>query len=666
MELPIPLSFIYGGRHSAEFIHSWKHELHEEIVDDTTCMKTFTVTDPDTGLQIKAEAQIYLDTPGNDWTVYFTNTGTANTPIIEGVRPLDTLLSPQAADHSEPFRFDGLMFAQNTTYTPGDDKLPVLCRMKGSVGCVRFSYDEFQPIRTTIRKGEAHVFGVETGYSSSFDHYSPFFELMWAGGGAVIAMGWSGKWTASVEGLEDGRIRVAAGMADLHTYLKPGETIRTPRILQANWAGDDSDIGYNLFRQIMIKHIMPRVEGQLVFPPISSPCVQENLAANHDNQMHHILHDMNGLDFEAYWLDAWWHKGGFPHGMGSYTYPIAKAVDPERFPQGIKPLSEAVHDKGYKFLLWFAPETAWEGSAIWHEHPHWLLSSATAPASSTVNLGIPEAREYMTKLMDAYIKTWGVNVWRTDSGPVAAHFQDNDTDPDRKGILEIRYYEGLYRLWDDLLAMNPGLMIDNCSGGGTRIDLETSSRSIALWRTDSTVWSIGTRDYTRTPIVNDVINASLNRYVPFSLSGSIGIEPYYIRSGFNGGLSLYDALPQTESSRQMLNQAIAECKRMRAYLVGDFYRLIYQSHDPREWCVYQYHLPDERGVIVALRRPESPFPVAEVNVKRIDRDSEYELSYFETYGLMKKERITGADMMQLKLEIATKPGSLLIKYNRVP
>ncbi len=51
-------------------------------------------------------------------------------------------------------------------------------------------------------------------------------------------------------------------------------------------------------------------------------------------------------------------------------------------------------------------------------------------------------------------------------------------------MTEIRYIEGLYTFWDELRLRHPNLIIDNCASGGRRIDLETVSRSVALWRSD--------------------------------------------------------------------------------------------------------------------------------------------------------------------------------------
>ena len=52
-------------------------------------------------------------------------------------------------------------------------------------------------------------------------------------------------------------------------------------------------------------------------------------------------------------------------------------------------------------------------------------------------------------------------------GPI---WQANDKDG-RSGLVEVAYVEGLYTMWDAILSMHPGLLIDDCSSGGRRIDV---------------------------------------------------------------------------------------------------------------------------------------------------------------------------------------------------
>ena len=65
----IPFSFVYGGKPSAELLPQWSAAQKEEAVNATTRRRTLSFTDPQTGLEVKAVADIYLDTPGVDWTV---------------------------------------------------------------------------------------------------------------------------------------------------------------------------------------------------------------------------------------------------------------------------------------------------------------------------------------------------------------------------------------------------------------------------------------------------------------------------------------------------------------------------------------------------------------------------------------------------------------------
>ena len=62
-----------------------------------------------------------------------------------------------------------------------------------------------------------------------------------------------------------------------------------------------------------------------------------------------VIRNMPPIGIEAYWLDAGWMEGLWPSGRGSW-------VNNKDFPDGLRPLGEAAHQKGLKFLLWFDPE----------------------------------------------------------------------------------------------------------------------------------------------------------------------------------------------------------------------------------------------------------------------------------------------------------------------
>ena len=659
----VPFSFVYGGKPSAELLPNWKAAEKVEEVDAKTRRRTLTFTDPQTGLEVKAVADVFLDTPGVDWTVHFTNTGTKDTPILEKVRAVDVSINPPMA-RTEVASGDitGLMSVADRSSTTSTRNNPVLSRLHGTIGCVRFNIEDFMAFDEEVPAGKRIEWGPPSAWSS-FEQF-PIFTLDWGRAGVVTAIGWTGHWVAEVD-RSGPQMRLSAGMRNLRTTLHPGETIRSPRVLQVYWEGGDRMTGDNLFRRTMLARIVPRLDGKVVFPPfayVASAFYEGNKTTEESERA--CLESSKGLGFDCYWLDAYYIKGGHPNGMGHWGFPISRVYDPMRFPNGVKPLRDLAASEGMKFLLWFAPEEIWPDTDLAKEHPEWLM--IPGGGNQGFDFTQPEARDYMTRYMNTVIKEWGIDWWRTDGGPSLEHWKAGDTDPNRTGMTEMRYVEGYYAFWDAMRAANPGLLLDNCSGGGTRIDLETSSRSLSLWRTDSAVWSIVRKQKEETAILNQSINQGLNRYVPLSQSGIVGAEPYYFRSGFNGGITFCEDVRPAGFERELLKQGIAEGKRLRKYLLGDFSPLTKPTVSAEAWCAYQYDLPASgEGAVFVFRRPESPYFGYQLNLRGIDPAADYEVTEARTYSPEKPRRMKGAELQRYGATIEDLPGSLLVEYRKI-
>jgi len=90
-----PFSFIYGDKHSDDILDNWNQERHSEELDNNRTQITTIWTDPDTGLRIRWEVTRFSDFPALEWLLYFENTGTVDTPIIQDIQALDmTFQSP--------------------------------------------------------------------------------------------------------------------------------------------------------------------------------------------------------------------------------------------------------------------------------------------------------------------------------------------------------------------------------------------------------------------------------------------------------------------------------------------------------------------------------------------------------------------------------------------
>jgi len=631
-----PFSFVYGGKHSSALIGGWRCEVTSEAIDPTVSRRIVTLTDPLTKLEVKAVCLIYLDTAGVDWTLYFTNYGAQDSPIIEHVLGVDTPITPP----------------------PGAQA--VLHRLNGAPCQV----DDWMPFDQPIPPGQRIEFAATAGRSSNV---SPWFNLDFGSGGVITAIGWSGQWAASID-YHAGQLRTQAGLSELHTVLHPGESLRSPRIMQLRWQGGDHYDAYNAFRRTMFAHILPRIDSQVVVPPIVhlSTAFYELNDSNEENVLAH-LRAIRGLGFEMFWLDAYWTgPHGFPNSMGSYGFPIERVEPRDRFPHGLQAIGQAVEREGLGFVMWFEPERVVVDTFLAREHPEWVISPA-GDGSGLFDLGHLDARRFMTNYLNAAIKAYQLTCLRIDYNidPLIFWQFRNASDPDRAGLAEMRYVEGLYQMWDDILAANPKLFIDNCATGGRRIDLETMARSIPLWRSDNTCDMLDGKEATvdLAALKNQGMSAGLNRYVPFSLCGQMGATPYLFRSGFNAGIAFAEDVRPAAYPRDQLQQGIAEGKRIRRYFFGDFYPLIEDGVDPQGWCVLQYHLAQaEAGLLMVFRRDQAPEAQRQIRLRQIDSRADYQVSYYYTYALEKQVIVSGVDLQDLTVDIGNRPGSLIIEY----
>jgi alpha-galactosidase len=638
IEPGLPFSFTLDGKSSLEFLSQWKKDVGIEQLDANRIRRTVTLQDPATGLEVRAVAVVYADTPGVDWTLYLTNHGAKDSPVIENLNAADVVVDA------------------------GVGTMPLLERLKGSEATA----DDWLPYDVSLQPGKKIEFGATGGRSS--EQTSPFFNVRFGGGGVITAVGWSGDWKASTEWQQDGKLHLQAGLRTLHLRLHPGESIRSPRIMQLYWIGADQFRPYNLFRRTMFAHVLPRIDGQIAAPPIvhlSTSFYELNESTESDVLSH--LNAIKGLGFETLWLDAYWTKNGFPQGMGNYGFPIQRVEPADRFPHGLKPVGDAAHRDGLGFLVWFEPERVYKTTYLAKEHPEWVITLKTSE-HGLFNLGMPEAREFMTKYLTTAIKEYGMDWLRIDYNisPATYWKQLDDKNPDRVGLAEIRYIEGLYKMWDDIRQDFPHLMIDNCASGGRRIDLETSSRSLPLWRTDGTIEPLMQLNFNQAALQNQVMTAGLSRYVPFSTSGEMGATPYLFRSGFNAGISFGEDVRPATYPRELLAQGIEEGKRLRKYYFGNFYPLTEVTTSAEDWQVLQYHrTADQDGMIVAFRRGLSPYANYQGTLNEIVAEANYEVGFYPGYALAKVVTMKGSELQHLRLEISEAPGTLVVEYKRI-
>ena len=663
LEKRIPFSFTYAGKPSKELLSSWQKSEDVRPSSDGRTVHTVHYIDPVTHLEVSWELTRSEGTNAIEWVMNLHNSGTRDSPLLETIMPLDLDLP---VPHGAPvtFRHAHGSTASALDYTAVDTDL---------------SADK----NVTI----AHYI-MENGVQK--DSYLPFFNLQWPDGGLVGAIGWTGQWMVTAQRFA-GTVALKSGQERTHLKLHPGESIRTPRILLVSWQGKDQIVGQNALRQALIRYYTPRIDGKPPMPPVAStgayalifegiakktgqnpldilPTVTERDlggtggrgfpgpgdALNYVSEQNQLqlINNLPPIGIETYWLDAGWMEGLWPDGRGSW-------VTNKEFPDGLRPLSEAAHKKGLKFLLWFDPEGVGPGSLIAKEHPEWVLHQPQEGKWGGIfKFSDPGALQWMIDLLANRIREWQVDIFRMDRNTNPLPFWRAADPEDRQGITEIRQIEGLYALWDGLLDRFPGLMIDNANWRVTGPDIEAMRRTIgSLTRSEITNGGVPN------PVVDQAQTAELSMWIPFDANILNGADAYNFRSTATTGVAMGLDLQSPYLPVDALSKEIAELKALRPYWLGDYYPLTPINTNEDAWCGWQFNRQDiGAGFATFFRRSKSNQSHYDANLHSIDPTMSYQVTITEGIETTTSQTMTGRELTQLRVDINHAPGSLLVRY----
>ena len=548
----------------------------------------------------------------------------------------------------------------------------------------------FYPETFSLEDGDA-VSRRPTGGRSSNTSAFPYFDIEDASGaGLVCGIGWSGQWKLDV--CREGDIlHLQAGFQDCDFILQPHEKVRSIRILLYFGQGSADQLRHEFVRHHR-KHYspIPEITDDTYFPISAAPFDRYywgnmpekgklNYFETEDAQIQVITKAAQCSCFNAYWLDACWFEGAFRNGVGNYRYGAG-------FPNGLRRLSDLAHRNGMRFILWFEPVRAFAGTDLnkLYNHDKTKIIAFPNVAKVLANIGDPEIWQYQLDHICQIIEENGVDIYRQDFNIDPYDYLKTLETPDRIGIPQIRFVEGMYRLWDALLEKYPGLIIDNCASGGRLLDVETCMRSIPLLRSDMCCRP--------SPLAMQNELLGLSRYLPYHQGGSWDQSPYFMRSSFTTGIGTNFAFltgiidPEKEATSiryvtypshlasqvkyigefnpKTVDAAMKDVLRLRPYWGGDFTALTPPSNSREALIAYTLRLPEEdRGVVAVFRREEAPDTFM-VKLPDVLPEQQYLLTITDEALAETQGTVTGKELlMGFPVRIKEIPGSLLIFYS---
>jgi alpha-galactosidase len=618
----LPFSFTYAGRSSGELLKSWPSSLTSTRLDADRTQHVLAWADGSSGVEVRCVAVDYADFPAVEWTVYLRNAGKEDTPILESLQGIDV------------------------TIERGPEREFVLHHWKGDTSAA----DLYQPLEQALNPGEVVRFAPVGGRGSNGAF--PYYNLVTTGGGMILAVGWPGQWAASFARDAGRGVRLTAGQELTHLSLKPGEQVRTPLIALLFWQGDSLVRAQNLWRRWMWAHNVPRTaDGRLPAPHLfgnTSMEFNEMCNANEENQKFFIdryIEERVPINF--WWMDAGWYPCG-----GDWPKTGTWEPDKQRFPRGLRAISDHAQARGMRTLVWFEPERVAQGTWLAQHHPEWLVGG------TLLNLGRPEARDWLTDHVDRLLREQGISLYRQDFNiDPLPYWRRNDT-PDRQGVSENMHIQNYLSYWDALRRRHPSLVIDSCASGGRRNDLETMRRAIALHPTDYNYGDLPAKQ---------AFHASLFQWLPCFGSNTVPVDTvnsYAFRSGHALNVVLGYDLRRKDLDYAMLRKLAAEWLQIAPCYQGDFYPLAPYNRDDFRWIAWQFDRPEHGdGVVEAFRRGKADSVVTWC-LSGLDPSARYSVTNLESG---QTTTASGIELRGhgLRVEVQTKPGAAVIRYVRL-
>ena len=287
--------------------------------------------------------------------------------------------------------------------------------------------------------------------------------------------------TVSVSNLGDTRLMLGIDDTGFHWTLQQGESFVSPEAILTY-----SNQGLGGMSRNFHDHIRQNIiERELAFAP--RPIVINSWepfgVAVTEEKMLSLAKVAGDCGVDTVVLDDGWFRLDDTVKTGIGDWRTIK----ERFPSGLKGLSEKIHALGLKFGIWFEPEMIAPVSDLYKAHPDYALSNSKLPLISRFEYVLDLTRDEVVQAMADriceelegvqldYLK-WDFNRYVTEAASAVTP----------QGEVYHRQMLGAYKLLACVKQRLGNVLFETCSGGGGRFDLGMLFYSPQIWTSDNT------------------------------------------------------------------------------------------------------------------------------------------------------------------------------------
>lgn len=524
---------------------------------------------------------------------------------------------------------------------------------------------EYNPCEKEI-SGE-FSFGVISGRSCK--GFIPFAacEGDEAAGTVAMALGWSGNWTCTAFRWQESyccykpwTYCCLMGLTDgsFYTDIQPGTTFTTPTVYLS--AAPDGEAASLNLRRYFRKHLS-LLQNDSRFTPM--PLEYNTWWAYEDKQITEDVYQQNAelakqLGCRYAMMDAGWFgdesdEQGWYEKRGDWA-----TVNQVRFPSGMKSMCDKAKAAEILPGIWCEIEAVGKDAQLNKTHEH-IIAKRDGRSLGYVCFGSAEGRKFAMEVADRILGEYGAK-WIKFDFNLDPGMGCNRTDHDHgKGDGLWAHYKGYYEFLDELRAKYPDVVIENCSSGGLRGDIEMLSHTHFTFLSDPDqtdfqlqlfwgglsflhqsalmhfTWSETTycdhNSFIRMPITEDIPRYKFDYIIRSALMGMPGFSyklPEFPEWCFNRLRELGEFYT-AHSTDYVLN--------------GDAYRLTPQpltNGRGERFPVFEFVSPEKNALVYAFRMTGAP-EKQKVMLKGLEADTHYRAEYLDAGIVIEK---TGAEL----------------------
>ena len=468
-------------------------------------------------------------------------------------------------------------------------------------------------------------------------------ESMLVGGEPGLGvLGWRANVLASPAGtmVQAGTILMKNGKSGSAPIfeLAPGQAVETPMSFFALASGDSDNAGNETFRYLK----------QYVFqtPLPDSPLVTYCIWLTEKNSEESLLKELKfakRVGFDVFYHDATWYEGAsvvpgmndWTSGLGSYQ------EDKEKFPHGLRNLSDAVHALGLKFGLWVDPGNVDAARVGTGEIPEdWLAMidgktiGTTHPSLTPTKqlcLGDPKVVAWIEKQLGDIIEKWHLDWIKWDPSSTVS-YECNRTDHGH-GKTDGAYaaYRGRMEIMRYLLERFPNLSGFECDP------------SLQFARTNPGPQGLLPGGYTNEFITGPMLSPNVWGSLAAAGHGDAGGEyltarwysasalDYYFRKHFMHGVTFGNINGMSSQFLSAAPPGFVEALERNLLLFKQYRHLLLEDvYHPRVdaagWSSVQYVKEDSSESVVYVFRDKSEIADTKIHLRGLDAKTRYRVT----------------------------------------